>query len=129
MFTLCENINTPIKHSKMEGLTTSLTFLGLHLNSVTMEASISDDRKCALLYELHWMKHQDKHTKRDMLSPVGKLPICCKVLPAGRIFLCRMIDLSNTMTNLHHCISLTTEMHLYIQWWLDLISDESHFEY
>jgi len=57
MFTLCENINALMKLSKVEGPTTSLTYLGIHLNSIKMEASISDDRKCALLNELRWMKH------------------------------------------------------------------------
>ena len=121
MFTLCEKINAPIKLSKVEGPTTSLTFLGIHLNSTTMEASISDDRKSALLDELHWMKHRDKCMKRELLSLVGKLSFCCKVLPAGRIFLRRMIDLSNTVTHLHHRIGLTTEARLDIQWWLDFL--------
>jgi len=87
IFTVCDKINAPIKLSKVEGPTTLLTFLGIHLNSTTMEASISDDRKRALLDELHWMKHQDKCTKRELLSLVGKLSFCCKVLPAGQIFL------------------------------------------
>ena len=52
MFTLCSNINAPIKLSKVEGPTKSLTFLGIHLNSNMMEASISDERKQALLSEL-----------------------------------------------------------------------------
>ena len=62
MFTLCNNINAPIKSSKVEGPSTSLTFLGILLNSKTMEASISDERKQALLNELTWMRHRDKCT-------------------------------------------------------------------
>ena len=119
VFTLCSNINAPIKSSKVEGPTTSLTFLGIHLNSKTMEASISDERKHALLNELTWMHHQHKCTKRELLSLIGKLSFCCKVLPADRIFLCRIIDLSSTVAHLHHRISLTTEAYLDIQWWID----------
>jgi len=52
MFTLCRDINAPIKLSKVEGPTISLIFIGIHLNSETMEASISDERKHALLDEL-----------------------------------------------------------------------------
>ena len=68
MFTLCRDINAPIKMSKVEGPTISLIFLGIHLDSKTMEASISDERKCALLDELSWMRHQVKCTKRELLS-------------------------------------------------------------
>ena len=121
MFTLCRDINAPIKMSKVEGPTTSLIFLGIHLDSKTMEASISDERKCALLDELSWMRHRVKCTKRELLSLIGKLSFCCKVVPSGRIFLRRMIDLSNTVTQLHYHISLTTEARLDIQWWLEFL--------
>ena len=93
MFTLCSNINVPIKSSKVEGPTTSLTFLGIHLNSKTMEASTSDERKHELLNELTWMCRQHKCTKWELLSLIGKLSFCCTVLQTGRIFLHRMIDL------------------------------------
>ena len=111
MFNLYRDINAPIKLSNVEGLTTSLTFVGIHLNSATMKASISDKRNHALLKELQWICHGDKCTKRELLSLIGKLSFCCKVLPAGRIFLRRIIDLSSTVTHLHHRISLTTEAH------------------
>jgi len=127
MVSLCSNINAPIKLSKVEGPTTSLTFLGIHLDSKTMEASISDERKLALIKELTWMRTRDKCTKRQLLSLIGKLSFCCKVLPAGRIFLHRMIDLSNTVSHLNHRINLTTEAYLDLQWWLEFLpswSDE-----
>ena len=107
--------------SKVEGPTTSLIFLGIHLNTITMKASISEERKSALLDELHWMKHRTKCTKRELLSLIGKLSFCCKVLPAGRIFLHHMIDLTTTVPYLHYRISLTAEAKLDFQWWLDFL--------
>ena len=120
MLDLCEKINAPIKLPKVEGPTSSLTFLGIHLNTITMEARISEERKSALLDELHCMKHCDKCTKRKLLSLIAKLSFCCKVLPAGRIFLRHMINLSNTVPYLHYCISLTAEAKLDLQWWSKL---------
>ena len=67
------------------------------------------------------MRRRDKCTQRELLSLIGKLSFCCKVLPAGRIFLRRMIDLSNTVARLHHHISLTTEAYLDIRWWIDFL--------
>ena len=121
MLVLCDKINAPIKMSKVEGPTTSLTSLGIQLNFITMEADISDDRKTALLEELHYMKHRDKCTKRELLSVIDKLSFCSKVLPAGRIFLRCMIDLSNTVCHLYYSISLIAEAKLDFQWWLDLL--------
>ena len=60
MFSLRDAIQAPIKLSKVEGPTTSINFLGIRLNSITMEASISADRKQSLLEELGWMKQKDR---------------------------------------------------------------------
>ena len=86
-----------------------------------MEASITPEKKLDLLHELHWMTHKDSCTKKELLSVIGKLLFCCKVLPAGRMFLRRMIDLSTTVKKLNHHIPLTTEAQLDIQWWINYL--------
>jgi len=55
MLTVCEKVNAPIKSSKIKGPFTSLTFLGIriHLDTVTMEARITAERKESLLQEPH----------------------------------------------------------------------------
>ena len=68
--------------------------------------------------ELTRMRHRVKCTKRELLSLIGKLSFRCT---AGRIFLRRIIILSNTATRLHHHISLTTEAYLDIHWWLEVL--------
>ena len=50
MLSLCEHINAPIKSSKI-GLSTSITFLGIQSDTITVEASITPERKEALLAE------------------------------------------------------------------------------
>ena len=119
MLTLCKTLNVPIKPSKVEDLATSLTFLGIHLN--TMEASITPERKQSLLQELSALHSHNKCTKRELLSLIGKLSFSCKVVPAGHIFLRRLIDLSTTVRQLHHHIRLTADAHLDMQWWLDFL--------
>ena len=56
-----------------------------------------------------------------LLSLIGKLSFSCKVLQASRIFLRRLIDLSTTVTKLHHHLCLTTEAKLDLQWWLSFL--------
>ena len=86
-----------------------------------MEASITSERKQSLLHELSLFYARKKCTKRELLSLVGKLSFACKVVPAGHIFLCRLIDLSTTVKRLHHHIQFTTDAHLDLQWWLDFL--------
>ena len=121
MRSLCQAIGAPIKEEKVEGPTTCLTFLGIVLDTVSMEASISVERKTSLLTAIHSFLTFRKCTKRQLLSLIGKLFFACKVVPAGRIFLRRLIDLSCSVTKLHHHIRITNEARLDLQWWLNFL--------
>jgi len=120
---LCSKSSMPIKPSKVEGPSTLIPFLGIHLNTLTIEASITMDRKQALLEELQSLHDRipRKCTKREPLSLIGKLSFACKVVPAGRIFLRRMTDLSTKVIRLHHRIRIIIYAHLDMQWWLDFL--------
>ena len=86
-----------------------------------MVARLPGDRKQALLSELQTFQGIKKCTKRQLLSLIGRLSFACKVVPAGRIFLRRLIDLSTTVKNLHHHIRLTVQAREDIAWWLDFL--------
>ena len=62
-----------------------------------------------------------KCTKRQLLSLIGKLSFACKVVPAGRIFLRRLLNLSMTAKHLHHHIRISHEAQLDILWWQDFL--------
>ena len=112
MLSLCERINAPIKLSKIEGPSTSITFLGIQLDTITMEASITPQCKYAILAELNQLYRRCGCKKRELLSLIGKLSFACKVVPSGRVFLRRLIDLSTSVENytiicpLHERLSL-----------------------
>ena len=121
MLSLCDKLNAPVKPSKIKGPTTHLTFLGIVIDTSTMTASISEERKQDLISSLKSLLHHRKCTKRELLSLIGKLSFACKVIPAGRIFLRRLIDTSCSVSHLHHHIRLTKEAHLDIYWWLQFL--------
>ena len=121
MLSLCQKINAPVKLTKVEGPSTNITFLGIVINTVTMTASISSERKQELLSALQSMIERRKCTKQQLLSLIGKLSFACKVVPAGRIFLRRLIDLSCSVSRIHHHIRLTKEAHLDMYWWFNFL--------
>ena len=86
-----------------------------------MTASISEEHKQDLISSLQSLLQHSKCTKRQLLSLIGKLSFACKVIPAGRIFHCRLIDTSCSVSHLHHHIRLTKEAHLDIYWWLKFL--------
>ena len=121
MLSLCQKINGPVKLTKVEGPSTNITFLGIVINTVTMTASISSERKQELLSALQSMIERRKCTKQQLLSLIGKLSFACKVVPAGRIFLRRLIDLSCSVSRIHHHIRLTKEACLDMYWWFNFL--------
>ena len=118
MLQLCHCINAPIKLEKVVSPTTQITFLGIVIDTSSMTASISEERKSAILTELQSFtdSKKRKRTKRQLLSLIGKLSFACKVVPAGRIFLRRLLDLSMTVQLLHHRLPITQESRRDLAW-------------
>ena len=121
MLTLCQRINAPVKEEKVVPPSTKITFLGIVIDTVAMTASISDERKSLMLEELQSFTTHKKCTKLQLLSLIGKLSFACKVVPAGRIFLRCLINLSMTVQRFHHHIRISQEARLDIIWWLDFL--------
>ena len=121
MLHLCHQINAPIKAEKVIPPSTQITFLGIVIDTNTMTASISDERKSLILEEVESFMQCKKCVKRELLSLIGKLSFACKVVPAGRIFLCHLIDLSMTVKHLHHHIRISRDAQLDLVWWYDFL--------
>ena len=70
-----------------------------------------------------------KCTKQQLLSLIGKLSFACKVIPAGIIFLRRLIDLSCLVSQIHHYLRLTKKIRLDFDWWLNFLPQWSGTSY
>ena len=56
--------------------------------------------------------------KHDLLQLIGKLSFACKVVPAGCMFLWRLIDKSTEVGPLHHHVTLSEDTRADLYWWL-----------
>ena len=83
-----------------------------------METSLPDDKLHELLSELRSWSSCKKCLKRELLSLIGKLNFACRIIPAGRIFLRRLIDLSTQARLPHHHVTMNREACHDISWWL-----------
>ena len=63
-----------------------------------------------------WRNHKSAK-KRQLLSLIGHLAHACKVVPPGRTFLRRIINLSCVPKDLDHWVRLNAEFQLDIHWW------------
>ena len=129
MLSLCTTVNALVKSSKNDGASTRLTFLGIVIDTEGMTAGISPERKADLILSIQSLRREDKCTKYQLLSLVGKLSLACKVIPAGRIFLHHLIDLNCTVSLMHHHLRLCTDAHLDLDWWLAFLPTWSGTSY
>ena len=122
MLEVCAKLGFPIAPDKLEGPAHCIVFLGILLDTQLMQLRLPEDKLLALMELLkQWQTSRRTVTKRKLLSLIGKLSFAAKAVPAGRLFLRRLIDLSTKATKLHHHISLTANARADIQWWLDFL--------
>ena len=103
---VCEWLGVPLKSTKIEGPSASLTFLGIQLDTDTMEVRLPQDKLEQLMTLLAEWRRRKRCTKRELLSLIGKLNHAAKVVIAGRLFLRRMIGVAYSVRELHHWVHL-----------------------
>ena len=116
MLTVCDQLGIPVVSEKLEGPTTALTFLGIVLDTSAQQLRLPPGQARGADRAIRSWLSRHKATKRELLSLI-KLSFAAKVVPAGRLFLRRLIDLSTTVRKLHHHISLNAEARADIRWW------------
>lgn len=115
---LCQRLGVKISHKKLEGPTVSLAFLGLQLDTEKMEVRLPEDKMSRLKQLLAEWRTRRTCTKRELLSLLGVLHHACQVVPSGRSFLRRMIELAKVAKQLHHHIRLNADFRSDLEWWI-----------
>ena len=97
--------------------------LGILFDSVTWSMSLPPDKLDALHSTQHSWSRRTTCTKRDLLSLIGCLAFAAKVVPPGRTFLHRLIDLSTTAQSLDETIHLSESTQGDIAWWQSFLQE------
>ena len=87
---LCKDLGVPLASEKLEGPSTSLSFLGLILDTDCMEIRLPEDKLHRIQALLKTWLTRKKATKREVLSLVGTLQHASKVVRPGRTFASHM---------------------------------------
>ncbi|KAL5515947.1 hypothetical protein EMCRGX_G001197 [Ephydatia muelleri] len=117
MLQVCEAMGIPVATEKCEGPATCITFLGIVLDSSLQQLRLPPEKLQDISSLIKSWLGKRKATKRELLSLIGKLSFAAKVVPAGRLFLRRLIQLSTTVRKLHHHIHLNPEARADLRWW------------
>ena len=109
MLALCCNLGIPVALDKLEGPASTLTFLGITLDTVNQELRLPADKLGDILQAVTKSLGPRTTTKRELISLIGKLAFAARVVPAGRLFCWWMIQLSSSVEKLHHHVYLNAE--------------------
>ena len=80
-------LDVPVAPEKVEGPSTSLTFLGIELDTVNLEMRLPADKKADILAIARNILATNRVNKRELASVVGKLSFASRSILAGRTFL------------------------------------------
>ena len=107
---LCQYLGIPMAPEKTIGPSSTISFAGIELDSVLMEARLPPDKlvKCQDL--ISGFLRRRKVTLREIQSLTGLLNFACTVVVPGRAFLRRLIDLTIGIRHPHFLIRLTREV-------------------
>ena len=111
---VCHRLELPLHANKCAGPATSMTILGIELDSVNKVARLPEDKLLALrelIHSHHWCR------KRELESLNGHLHHAAKVVWPGRAFLRQFIDLLCCFCNNDHPVRINQEFCLDLQWW------------
>ena len=111
------HLRVPIAEDKLEGPTTSLSFLGIELDSDRMVLRLPQEK----LSELHILLARWRSWRYcqigDLRSLVGKLQHASKVVRPGRTFLRRMFELLKGSRRCRPLIRLNAAFRSDLAWW------------
>ena len=114
---ICFNLGIPLASEKLEGPATSLTFLGITLDTARMEIRLPPKKLLRIQESLSKWLGKKSATKREILSLVGLLQHATRVVRCGRTFVARMYATAAKVKELHYFTRLNKEFRSDIAWW------------
>ena len=90
----CDYVGVPLAPEKTAGPDTTLVFAGIELDSVSMEARLPRDKLERYRQLVCDIRFRKKATLRELQAVIGSLNHCSYIIPAGRPFLRRLINLT-----------------------------------
>ena len=119
---VADRLGVLVTMEKVDVPTTTLTVLGQLLldsllDSVQQVIRLPPGKLAEIHQELNLWSSRRSTTKRELFSLLGKLSFAARAVPAGRLFLHRLISLSTSVTQLHHHIRLNADARADISWW------------
>ena len=123
MLLVFQALGIPTAPGKTFGPSQILEFLGIELDSSLMEARLPQDKVEKVRQELNKWWDRKSATLQELQSLIGLLNFPCKVVPPGRPFLQRMIQLTRGVKQPHHHIKLNAGFREDVKMWQNFMNN------
>ena len=118
---LAKHLHIPIKPSKTVLPTTVAELHGIQVSTETMQLSLPPDKLQKALSIIKQLCSQQKASVKQIQSAVGFLNFCTKIVPSGRPFLRRLIDLIKGSPEQWYKVRLTKGVKQDLLVWRDFL--------
>ncbi|KAL4419368.1 hypothetical protein ABPG75_005870 [Micractinium tetrahymenae] len=112
-----------MKPGKTVGPAQQQKFVGVLIDSVSMEVRLETDKLQQVRGRLAAFKHRASATTREVQSLAGLLNWACNVVYGGRTFLRSILDTISNSTAPSHHVRLGTGFHRDVRWWLSSLAN------
>lgn len=113
----CSSLGVPLAAEKIEGPSTTLTFLGITIDTIKMEVRLPDDKLARIRHIVSDWLTKRRAKKREILSLVGLLQHATKVVQCGRTFVSRMYSTAAKIKKMDYKKRLNVEFRSDLSWW------------
>lgn len=118
-----KRLGIPIALDKTKGPCQVIEFMGIILDTQRMEARLPQDKIERIKTALASFQKRKSTTLKELQSLIGTLNFACKVIPPGRPFLQRMVDLTRNIAKAHHHIKLSSGFFKDLHMWQEFINN------
>ncbi len=116
-------LGLPVAEEKLEGPCTSLTFLGVEIDTHAMELRLPQAKLRELQVLITSWQGRKSCKRNDLESLTGKLSHACKVVQPGKTFMRRMFELLKGTRQAYHHIRLNAAFRADLMWWARFLHD------
>ncbi|XP_034554896.1 uncharacterized protein LOC117823776 [Notolabrus celidotus] len=117
-----EELGVPLSEEKTSGPGTSIEFLGITLDSISLQASLPQEKIQRITLILSNYLLADRCTKRQLLALLGHLNYAIRIIPQARSFLSNLLTQAAAVPSLHDRIVLDNVCKMEMRMWLHFLS-------
>jgi len=119
---LLRDLGFSIAWPKVTGPSNVVTFLGVEINTAEMSVALPEDKVHDLIELLHSFNNMSRASCKQLQRLAGKLNWASSVIPGGRSYLRRILDVLAPLRLNDHKARLSDDFKADLAWWLAALS-------